>query len=254
MRANESSAKVAPAVVVAVWQVFVIAIVILAEAPTLQSGDFVFTHYYNDTGFSSKSYVVAIGVLATLFSFSGRALSLDPSRPSLAPRFDRCASVHHPGPPSNPIRSDVNSIRTTSDRTRTASRAHPNGCELHRKTIRPDAGCVRSQGHIQSDVKQHPARTSIRIRQPSALDANATSSVDVDIGRVARLAQMQLPASGETQPASCSRMCVRSSLRSGNLCRRMAHPSTADVMHVDTEHYLRPNGRTYHMNHRTEVG
>jgi hypothetical protein len=110
MRANESSAKleVAPAVVVAVWQVFVIAIVILAEAPTLQSGDFVFTHYYNDTGFSSKSYVVAIGVLATLFSFSGRALSLDPSRPSLAPHFDPlclcpslsdlvCHLYHHSG-------------------------------------------------------------------------------------------------------------------------------------------------------------
>ena len=51
--------------------VFVIIIVILVKAPSLASGSFVFTEYYNTTGKDDKSYVGAIGLLGVLFSFSG---------------------------------------------------------------------------------------------------------------------------------------------------------------------------------------
>eukprot|EP01038_Epipyxis_sp_PR26KG_P014579 gene14579-19579_t len=51
--------------------ILIIIIVILAVPKSLNTGEFVFTSYYNDTGFSSQSYVIAIGLLTGLFAFSG---------------------------------------------------------------------------------------------------------------------------------------------------------------------------------------
>lgn len=51
--------------------IIIIIISILVKAPQLSTGHFVFTDYYNDTGFESKSYVGALGITAALFSFAG---------------------------------------------------------------------------------------------------------------------------------------------------------------------------------------
>ena len=50
---------------------FIIAIFLLSFPSKLSTGKFVFTEYYNLTGFESKSYVGAISLLAALYSFSG---------------------------------------------------------------------------------------------------------------------------------------------------------------------------------------
>lgn len=42
-----------------------------SDAHNLSSGKQVFTGYYNDTGFTSQSYVCSIGLLLGMFSFSG---------------------------------------------------------------------------------------------------------------------------------------------------------------------------------------
>ena len=44
---------------------------ILAAAPSLSSGEYVFTSYYNATGFRGQSYVCAIGLLMGMYGFSG---------------------------------------------------------------------------------------------------------------------------------------------------------------------------------------
>eukprot|EP01035_Chromulina_nebulosa_P037812 gene37812-51044_t len=42
-----------------------------ADAPGYATANYVFTKYYNSTGWSSKSYVVCLGLLTGLFSFAG---------------------------------------------------------------------------------------------------------------------------------------------------------------------------------------
>ena len=51
--------------------VLLVAAVLLSRASEWRSREFVFTEYYNDTGFEAKSYVGAIGLVAALFSFAG---------------------------------------------------------------------------------------------------------------------------------------------------------------------------------------
>lgn len=61
------------AAIVQVSTVVIIFIGLFAKAGPnhLNTGDFVFTYYYNSTGWSSPSYVASIGLLTALFSFSG---------------------------------------------------------------------------------------------------------------------------------------------------------------------------------------
>jgi len=59
------------AAVVQCSSVVIIIAIILARAPTFQSAEFVFTNYFNASGFVDKSYVGAISLIAALFSFSG---------------------------------------------------------------------------------------------------------------------------------------------------------------------------------------
>jgi amino acid transporter len=49
----------------------IIVIWMLVAAPKLQSADFVFTHFENNTGESSKAYVILIGTLFTASTFTG---------------------------------------------------------------------------------------------------------------------------------------------------------------------------------------
>ena len=49
----------------------VIVIVVLAATDSRSDADFVFTDYHNETGFNSTGYVCLIGLLTTLFTFSG---------------------------------------------------------------------------------------------------------------------------------------------------------------------------------------
>ena len=44
---------------------------IFAASPSLSPGEYVFTGYYNATGFRSQSYVCAIGLLMGMYGFSG---------------------------------------------------------------------------------------------------------------------------------------------------------------------------------------
>jgi len=56
------------------WQIAstaVIAAVVLGAAPELSSPTFVFTEFYNGTGWASVPYVVLIGLLYALFAFTG---------------------------------------------------------------------------------------------------------------------------------------------------------------------------------------
>jgi amino acid transporter len=59
------------ATVVHIGAMLCIVIGILSRAEVLRNGDFVFTDYNNYTGFTDKSYVGAISLLAALYSFSG---------------------------------------------------------------------------------------------------------------------------------------------------------------------------------------
>ncbi|KAG0950808.1 hypothetical protein G6F57_001890 [Rhizopus arrhizus] len=56
------------------WQVIapaVIMITMAAKAPTHQPASFVFTHFNNNTGWSSSAYVVVIGILQAQFTLTG---------------------------------------------------------------------------------------------------------------------------------------------------------------------------------------
>jgi amino acid transporter len=56
------------------WQVIaptVIIITIAAKAPTHQSASFVFTHFNNNTGWTSVPYVCLIGLLQAQFTLTG---------------------------------------------------------------------------------------------------------------------------------------------------------------------------------------
>lgn len=59
------------AAIVHTGSIFVIIICILALSPRLASASFVFTDFYNGTGFSSHSYVGALGITTALFNFAG---------------------------------------------------------------------------------------------------------------------------------------------------------------------------------------
>jgi amino acid transporter len=48
-----------------------IIISLLAAPSRLSSTSFVFTHYQNETGFENTSYVILIGLLSSLFAFTG---------------------------------------------------------------------------------------------------------------------------------------------------------------------------------------
>ena len=56
--------------------IVVIVIAILSKSSQLSSGEFVFTQFYNDTGFESRSYVGAIGITSALFAFVGYEVRL----------------------------------------------------------------------------------------------------------------------------------------------------------------------------------
>ena len=45
-------------------------------SPSISSASYIFTTYNNGTGFDSKSYVVAIGLTTSLFSFAGMYISV----------------------------------------------------------------------------------------------------------------------------------------------------------------------------------
>jgi amino acid transporter len=51
--------------------IFLVFIVLLARAPVHSSVHYIFTQYYNETGFTSRSYVVAAGLTTSLFTFAG---------------------------------------------------------------------------------------------------------------------------------------------------------------------------------------
>jgi amino acid transporter len=51
--------------------IVILLLAVLIVPDRLATADYVFTKYYNDTGFKSKSYVVCIGLLTSLFSFAG---------------------------------------------------------------------------------------------------------------------------------------------------------------------------------------
>ena len=51
--------------------IFVIIVALLAMPEKLNTSDFVFTKYYNESGFENKSYVVVIGLLTGMYSFAG---------------------------------------------------------------------------------------------------------------------------------------------------------------------------------------
>ena len=51
--------------------ILVIIISLLVMPDHLNSNEFVFTKYVNETGFHSKSYVVVIGLLTGMYSFAG---------------------------------------------------------------------------------------------------------------------------------------------------------------------------------------
>lgn len=56
------------------WQVIapaVIMITIVAKAPTHQSAKFVFTHFNNNSGWSSPAYVAVVGLLQAQFTLTG---------------------------------------------------------------------------------------------------------------------------------------------------------------------------------------
>ena len=54
-----------------IGSILFIIIAIIVRAPSHRSAEFVFTDYWNDTGFSARSYVGAISLLSALWSFSG---------------------------------------------------------------------------------------------------------------------------------------------------------------------------------------
>lgn len=56
---------------VQVATVVILIIGLLARSSTLNSSEFVFTYYYNSSGWSSPSYVASVGLLTAMFSFSG---------------------------------------------------------------------------------------------------------------------------------------------------------------------------------------
>ena len=58
-----------------VFSVILIAVVVLTRAPALATNEFVFKGFNNNTGFTSKSYVSAIGIVGALFSFAGDIIS-----------------------------------------------------------------------------------------------------------------------------------------------------------------------------------
>lgn len=58
----------------AIYQIlstFLVVGVILYFSKSLSSNKFVFTHYHNETGFESMPYVCTLGLLASLYGFSG---------------------------------------------------------------------------------------------------------------------------------------------------------------------------------------
>lgn len=59
------------AAAVQVLTIFILLIGLLSAAPTLNSVEYVLTDYNNETGFSSTLYVCGIGLLTSLYGFSG---------------------------------------------------------------------------------------------------------------------------------------------------------------------------------------
>jgi amino acid transporter len=59
------------AAILQISSVFILLIGLLAAANSLNTAEYVLTAYNNDTGWSSRSYVCAIGLLTSLFGFSG---------------------------------------------------------------------------------------------------------------------------------------------------------------------------------------
>ena len=51
--------------------ILIIIISLFASASSLNSSSFVFTEFNNDTGFTDKSYVVVVGLVVSLYAFSG---------------------------------------------------------------------------------------------------------------------------------------------------------------------------------------
>jgi amino acid transporter len=54
-----------------VGSIIIILVSVLSKVSHLSSGSFVFSQYFNGTGFDSHSYVGALGITAALFSFAG---------------------------------------------------------------------------------------------------------------------------------------------------------------------------------------
>lgn len=59
------------AAVTHVFSILFICICCLSMSPRLSSPEFVFTRFYNDSGFESHSYVIAIGITSALYAFTG---------------------------------------------------------------------------------------------------------------------------------------------------------------------------------------
>lgn len=80
--------------------IVIIVVSILVNSETLNTGDYVFGEYYNDTGFEERSYVGAIGFTSALFIFVGYEAS------------GHCAEETHNGAESAP-RGIIMTIVTT---------------------------------------------------------------------------------------------------------------------------------------------
>lgn len=73
--------------IVQVCSVFIIVVIIVARAPSLQSSTFVFVDYYNSSGFSDRTYVGAISLITALYSFSGYEASAQISEETLGSKM-----------------------------------------------------------------------------------------------------------------------------------------------------------------------
>ena len=59
------------AAIIQISSLIIIIVSLLALTPKLSTGDWVFTTFYNNTGFEDHSYVGAVGITSALFAFVG---------------------------------------------------------------------------------------------------------------------------------------------------------------------------------------
>jgi len=76
-----------------IGSILFIIIAIIVRAPSHRSAEFVFTTYWNDTGFTARSYVGAISLLSALWSFSGYEASAHMAEETSNAQ-DQCALGH----------------------------------------------------------------------------------------------------------------------------------------------------------------